>query len=284
MQPIAETDLVIVGGGPAGAAAAIAARSCALRVVVLERDVAPRIRPGEAAHPGIEPLLRRLGVMDAVQTADFLRYEGHWVAWGGEPLRFVPFGRDEGGPWKGFQLWRPDFDAILLDGAGRAGALIVRPCGELHPIVRGNHVAGVETKAGTWRCAFVIDASGRQRWLARAFNLQTECHGPPRVAWFGYAQGHRWSSTQTRRLRPTPADGHGWRAYAQASTNGSACRCAERGPLTTGVRSNSPVCSRYDNDAASTSAGLLQILRPGRGIFLQAMRRRSSTRYRHMAS
>jgi 2-polyprenyl-6-methoxyphenol hydroxylase-like FAD-dependent oxidoreductase len=78
MQPIAETDLVIVGGGPAGAAAAIAARSYALRVVVLERDVAPRIRPGEAAHPGIEPLLRRLGVMDAVQTADFLRYEGHW--------------------------------------------------------------------------------------------------------------------------------------------------------------------------------------------------------------
>jgi flavin-dependent dehydrogenase len=207
MQPIAETDLVIVGGGPAGAAAAIAARSYALRVVVLDRDVAPRIRPGEAAHPGIEPLLRRLGVMDAVQTADFLRYEGHWVAWGGEPLRFVPFGQDERGPWKGFQLWRPDFDAILLDGAGRAGALIVRPCGELHPIVRGNRVAGVETKAGTWHYAFVIDASGRQRWLVRAFNLQTERHGPPRVAWFGYAQGHRPA------LDPNPmiaSDASGW--------------------------------------------------------------------------
>jgi 2-polyprenyl-6-methoxyphenol hydroxylase-like FAD-dependent oxidoreductase len=102
MQPIAETDLVIVGGGPAGAAAAIGARSCALRVVVLERDVAPRIGPGEAAHPGIEPLLKRLGVMDAVRRADFLRYEGHWVAWGGEPLRFVPFGQDERGPGKAF--------------------------------------------------------------------------------------------------------------------------------------------------------------------------------------
>jgi flavin-dependent dehydrogenase len=191
MQPIAETDLVVVGGGPAGAAAAIAARSYALRVVVLERDVAPRIRPGEAAHPGIEPLLRRLGVMDAVRKAGFLRYEGHWVAWGREPRRFVPFGQDERGPWKGFQLWRPDFDAILLDGAGRAGALIVRSCGEPHPIVQGNRVTGVEAKEGTWRCAFVIDATGRQRWLARAFNLQTERYGPPRVAWFGYAEGHR---------------------------------------------------------------------------------------------
>jgi 2-polyprenyl-6-methoxyphenol hydroxylase-like FAD-dependent oxidoreductase len=207
MQLIVETDLVIVGGGPAGAAAAITARSYALRVVLLERDAAARMRPGEAAHPGIEPLLKRLGVMDAVQTADFLRYEGHWVAWGREPLRFVPFGQDERGPWKGFQLWRPDFDEILLDGADRAGALIVRPCGELHPIVRGNRVAGVETKAGTWRCAFVIDATGRQRWLARTFNLQTERRGPPRVAWFGYAEGHRPA------LDPNPmiaSDASGW--------------------------------------------------------------------------
>src|ERR1700730_7017293 len=136
MQPIAETDLVVVGGGPAGAAAAIGARSYGLRVVVLERDVAPRIRPGEAAHPGIEPLLKRLGVMDAVQTADFLRYEGHWVAWGREPLRFVPFGQDERGPWKGFQLWRPGFDAILLGGAGRAGALLVTPCRELTQMIQ----------------------------------------------------------------------------------------------------------------------------------------------------
>jgi hypothetical protein len=119
----------------------------------------------------------------------------------------VPFGQDERGPWKGFQLWRPDFDAILLDGAGRAGALIVRPCGELHPIVRGNRVAGVETIAGTWLCAFVIDATGRQRWLARAFNLLTERHGPPQVAWFGYAEGHRPA------LDPNPmiaSDASGW--------------------------------------------------------------------------
>ena len=284
MQRIAETDLVIVGGGPAGAAAAIAARSYALRVVVLERDAAPRIRPGEAAHPGIEPLLKRLGVMDAVQTADFLRYEGHWVAWGREPLRFVPFGQDERGPWKGFQLWRPDFDAILLDGAGRAGALIVRPCGELHPIVRGNRIAGVKTKAGTWRCAFVIDATGRQRWLARAFNLQTERHGPPRVAWFGYAQGHRPA------LDPSPmiaSDASGWTWMARIRPSlyqWSACRCTDRGLLTTGVRSNSLVCSRCSGDAASTSAGLLQIQRLGRVIFSLAMRHRSLTHCRHMVS
>src|ERR1700730_14824027 len=110
-----EPAFVMVVVAPPDAAAAIAARSYALRVVVLERDVAPRIRPGEAAHPGIEPILKCLGVMDAVRTAHFLRYAGHCVAWGGEPLRFVPFGQDERSAWKGFQLWRPDFDAILLN-------------------------------------------------------------------------------------------------------------------------------------------------------------------------
>ena len=101
----------------------------------------------------------------------------------------MPFGRDEQGAWKGFQLWRPDFDAILLNGANRAGAMIVRPCGELRPIVEDNRVAGVETSTGSWRCAFVIDATGRQRWLTRTLNLEIEIYGPPRVAWFNYAEG-----------------------------------------------------------------------------------------------
>jgi hypothetical protein len=111
-------------------------------------------------RPGIEPLLIRLGVRDTVQRAGFLRYEGHWVRWGG-PLRFMPLGQDAQGAWKGFQLWRPDFDAILLEGAMRAGTIIVRPCGELRPVVKDNRVAGVETPVGAWRSGFVVDATGR---------------------------------------------------------------------------------------------------------------------------
>ena len=217
MQSIAETDLVVVGGGPAGAAAAIAARSYGLRVVLFERDTGATVRPGEAAHPGIEPLLIRLGVIAAVQKAGFLRYEGHWVSWGGEPLHFMPFGRDEQGVWKGFRLWRPDFDAILLNGANRAGATIVRPCGELRPIVEDNRVAGVETSTGSWRCAFVIDATGRQRWLTRALKLEIEIYGPPRVAWFNYAEGE--CSFIDRRNPMIASDVNGWTWIARVRPN-----------------------------------------------------------------
>jgi flavin-dependent dehydrogenase len=211
MQTVAQTDLVIVGGGPAGSAAAIAARSYGLRVALFERNAAATLRPGEAAHPGIEPLLIRLGVRDTVQRAGFLRYEGHWVRWGG-PLRFMPLGQDTQGAWKGFQLWRPDFDAILLEGAMRAGTIIVRPCGELRPVVKDNRVAGVETPVGAWRSGFVVDATGRQRWLARAFGLEIGQHGPRRVAWFNYAEGECPQIDQTSPLIASDAGGWTWMA------------------------------------------------------------------------
>ena len=209
---------MIAGGGPAGSAAAIAARSYGLSVVLFERNAAATLRPGEAAHPGIEPLLVQLGVMDAVQKAGFLRYEGHWVQWGREPLCFMPFGQDSQGAWKGFQLWRPDFDEILLVGAMRAGATVVRPCGALHPVVEDGRVAGIETPAGVWRSSFVIDATGRQRFLARVLGLTTRRHGPRRIAWYNYAQGACAYLDQKSPMIESDADGWTWRARVRPNT------------------------------------------------------------------
>lgn len=76
-------DVVIVGGGPAGSAAAIACAGTGLNVVLVERAAFPREAPGETLHPGVESLLERLGVAGAVRAAGFLRHEGTWVRWGG---------------------------------------------------------------------------------------------------------------------------------------------------------------------------------------------------------
>ena len=188
-SPAVDTDLIVVGAGPAGAAAAIAARNAGLHVTMIEREASPRPRPGEAVHPGIEPLLARLGVRDDVLAADFLRHDGHWVAWGIDERRFVPFGTDADGPWHGFQMWRPAFDAIMIEGARRRGAALIRPCRRLKPIVENRQVTGVATSDAMIRGRYVIDASGRQRWLARHLGLADEQTGPSRLAWFGYATG-----------------------------------------------------------------------------------------------
>jgi hypothetical protein len=77
--------------------------------------------------------------------------------------------------------------------------------------------AGVETSTGSWRCAFVIDATGRQRWLARALNLKIEHHGPPRVAWFNYAEGE--CSLIDQRNPMIASDDSGWTWMARVRPN-----------------------------------------------------------------
>ena len=104
-----DTDVLILGGGPAGSAAAITAANAGLRVTLIEREEFPRSVPGESVHPGIQPLLKQLGVETSVLKADFLRFPGHIVRRNGIE-QFIPFGEDEQGQWLGFQLWRATFD------------------------------------------------------------------------------------------------------------------------------------------------------------------------------
>src|SRR5262245_4355163 len=78
-------DVVVVGGGPAGAATAIACATRGKRVVLIERDLFARERPGETLHPGVEPLLAQLGVADRLSSVVGARHEGIWIEWGGPP-------------------------------------------------------------------------------------------------------------------------------------------------------------------------------------------------------
>lgn len=206
MSVAVHSDLIVIGRGPAGAATAITACQQGLRVTIIEREPSARARPGEAVHPGIEPLLARLEVRDAVLAAGFLRYPGHWVTWGATPRRFVAFGEDQQGPWQGFQLWRPTFDAILLDAAKKQGARLLR-ASSVQPLVRDGRVVGTRTADGELHAPFVVDATGRQRWLARHCGFGSEQAGPPMIAWFGYAAGAAAGGDDAPAIT---SDGGGW--------------------------------------------------------------------------
>jgi flavin-dependent dehydrogenase len=201
-----DADVAVIGGGPAGAAAAIGCAEAGLRVVLVERCSFPRLAPGETLHPGVLPVLRRLGVEEEVLSAGFLRHPGHFVSWHG-PERFVPFGQDEQGPWLGLQAWRPDFDVLLLTRAGRLGVEILQPCRPRRALLAGGRVAGVATACGLVRAAYVVDATGRRQWLSRQLGLPQERRGPRRVAWFGYVEG----DCPARAIAPAlAADATGW--------------------------------------------------------------------------
>ena len=161
------TDIAVVGGGPAGAAAAIACAQQGLQVLLLEREPAGHARPGDTLHPGIAPLLRQLGAESALAHACGARHAGVWSEWGG-PRHFTPFGADADGPWLGYQVDRALFDECLLAHAQAQGVVCLRERSALAPIRQAGAVCGLETDAGPISARVVIDASGRSRWLGRA--------------------------------------------------------------------------------------------------------------------
>lgn len=201
-------DVVVVGAGPAGAAAAIGCARAGLDVVLL--DDPGRGRPGETLHPGVGVLLAEQGV----DTAGFRRHAGHWVAWGG-PARFEAFGADAGGPWLGYQAPREILDALLVDAAQRAGARVWRAARGLRPLACGDRVTGVTTSRGELRADVVIDAGGRRHWLARRLGVAVRRVSPPLIAAYGHTRG---PLPRAEPLLRSDADGWTWVAPIAAST------------------------------------------------------------------
>lgn len=197
------SDVVIAGGGPAGAAASIACALRGLRVVVLDRDAVTRDKPGESLHPGIEPLLGQLGITDGLARVTGVRHAGIWIEWGGE-RRFEPFGSDGDGPWNGFQVWRADFDELLLARARELGVDVRRPCAATGLLPDGR---GVLTADGPVEARVVVDATGRARWLGRALGIDSHPHSPRLLARYGYAEGACPARADAPAL---VADAEGW--------------------------------------------------------------------------
>lgn len=183
-----DADVVVVGAGPGGAAAAIAAAMRGLRVVLCEREAGTRDRPGETLHPGVEALLSQLGVGDRLAAVTGVRHAGVWIEWAG-PRRLEAFGADAGNPWQGFQVWRADFDAMLLDRARELGVTVRAGCAALAPRMLDGAVSGVVSAEGEIAAPIVVDATGATRWLGRALRVASPPRSPPLVARYGYVQG-----------------------------------------------------------------------------------------------
>lgn len=201
-----DADVVVVGGGPAGGAAAITCASRGLHVVLLERGAFALERPGETLHPGAEPLLAQLGVAESLPQVTGARHAGIWIEWGA-PRRFEPYGADGRGPWSGLQVLRSGFDALLVTRARALGAEVRQHSAVIAPLVTEAKVHGVMTSEGPVVARMVVDASGRSRWLARALGVESPARSPRLMVRYGHVEG----ACPTRDAAPALAgDAEGW--------------------------------------------------------------------------
>lgn len=117
---------MVVGGGPAGAAAASVLAQGSIRVLLIEALSTVPFKIGETLPPSAKPLLRDLGVGTDRLIGISLPCPGNVAVWGSGEERETPFVRGVHG--SGWHLDRPEFDAMLRDQACRAGAAFRHSC------------------------------------------------------------------------------------------------------------------------------------------------------------
>ncbi len=180
-------DVLVVGAGPAGCAAAIHAATRGLRVALIEKAHFPRDLPGEALHPDVNRLFAELGVAEAVSRAGFITNPG-WIRERSGDRSFVPF-IGESGLQFGIQAWRSELDSILLARARAAGVTVVQAASGAQVFLKGDCVAGIELDGKRFDSRHVVDASGASRWLARSLQLSVKDFSPRLVARYAYFDG-----------------------------------------------------------------------------------------------
>ena len=144
-------DVLVVGGGPAGATTALQLARAGLSVAVAEKDTFPRRKVcGEFISGPTWAVLDELGVGGtlrrhagpAVERVGF--YAGNEMVESPMPSRDSSAGRAVG---------RHHLDALLLEAAAAAGAIVMQPLD-----IRGNEI----------EARIVVDAHGS--WLRSPFN------------------------------------------------------------------------------------------------------------------
>ena len=174
-----DTDVLVIGGGPAGSTAATLLRERGHRVTLLEKDHHPRFHIGESLLPANLELFERLGVADEVRAIGMPKWGAEFVSpWHGRGENYLF--ADSWGCRQGhaYQVRRSEFDHILLRRSAAVGAQVIEDCrvervefldagGGVR--VHGRHQDG---RAQTWHARFVVDASGRDTLLASQLGLK----------------------------------------------------------------------------------------------------------------
>ena len=191
-EPLREYDVLVIGGGPGGSTIAALLAEQGRSVVVLEKDRHPRFHIGESLLPFNVPLLDRLGVLAEVQRIGMPKFGIEFVSPQHAKSSFLEFSNG----WHrdmhySFQVRRAEFDHVLLRNAERKGAVIVEGCRVTaveFPPTGGVEVQSLrdDGRATAWRARFLVDASGRDAFVAAKLRTKRRNRRHQSAAIFGH--------------------------------------------------------------------------------------------------
>jgi menaquinone-9 beta-reductase len=182
-------DVVVAGGGPAGALSALLLARRGWRVRLVDRDRFPRPKLcGDTLNPGALAVLGRHVDLAPLRAL-------------GQPIRGMRLSGPGGvairgtypAPMAGLSVTRADLDAWLLHEAARAGVEVHEATPVAGAVVSSGRVSGVRlrTAAGApeMPARMIIGADGRRSTLATQLGLAATPRRPRRWAVGAYADG-----------------------------------------------------------------------------------------------
>lgn len=171
-----EFDVIVIGGGPAGATTAGLLAQRGHRVLVLDRERFPRYHIGESLIPVVMAPLEELGLTERMEARGFERKYGGTFVWGNDKESWNFSFVDGGAHPYAYHIRRADLDSMILDRAKELGAYVVEEATVKEPIEEDGRVTGVRytVRGGTRqyevRASLVVDASGQARVLTRRYS------------------------------------------------------------------------------------------------------------------
>jgi flavin-dependent dehydrogenase len=221
-----KTDVVVIGGGPAGSTAATMLSQLGYEVVLFDKAKHPRYVVGESLIPHFWKYCEYTKVADKIDAEGFIQKAGGTVVWNGV-IRQMQF-KDFGYARPALHVERDRFDYILLEHAKSEGANVFEEVAVNRANLDGGENVSVtyrrngDKTADAIACRFVVDASGQHAVIAKQLGIRAIDEGFRFMSIWGYfdnskymaADGRAYDFKYLRQVPPTTfvsnVDGWGW--------------------------------------------------------------------------
>ena len=198
-------DVIVVGGGPAGATTAALVAEHGHRVLLLERSALPRFHVGESLIPETWWTLRRLGLLSQLKESSFPRKHSVQFVSDGHK-KSAPFYFDDDNPHESSVTWqviRSEFDRMILDRARELGAVVHTSAQVTDVVFDGDRATGVRVQTKnenkkkretTISASVIVDATGQSAFLSNRRNDRFNDPCLKKGTIWGYFRGARRDS------------------------------------------------------------------------------------------
>jgi flavin-dependent dehydrogenase len=191
-----KTDVLVIGGGPAGTTFATTMKNRGWSVTLLEKDRHPRFHIGESLLPMNLPILERLGVLHEVRGIGVPKLGADFTVGNSGMSELTFYFRDALGnsPPQAFEVRRSEFDQVLFENSRRAGVDTIEGMRvtSVAAGISGNHevqAVDEQEKMHCWTTRYLVDASGRDTFLARENGWKTRNEKHASAAVYGHFRG-----------------------------------------------------------------------------------------------